>query len=99
MGTRARVLLLAATTGLALLAVAPASAELRLVEGHYIVLVRGDAEAAKGLVLASGGVITGDFSRQIGMLAVRSTNPTFAESLRTSPLVEEVANDVAWKAD
>jgi subtilisin family serine protease len=98
MGTRVRALLIAATAVLALAAVAPASAEVRLVENHYIVLVNGDAEAAKGLVLANGGVVTGDFSRQIGMLTVRSQNPAFADALRSSPLVEEVANDLAWRA-
>jgi subtilisin family serine protease len=92
------MLLLAASAVAALLVAAPASAELRLVDDHYIVLVRGNTDAAKGLVLANGGYITADFSRQIGMLAVRSTNPSFAESIRSSPLVEEVANDVAWKA-
>ena len=98
MGVRVRIVACALAGLGVLVAAAPASAELRLVEGRYLVLVRGNTEAAKGLVLSSGGVVVNDLSRQIGLLVVQSSNPSFAESIRSSPLVEEVANDVAWKA-
>ena len=54
--------------------------------------------AARSLVQAAGGTITLDLSQQIGVIGVESSNVSFAETLRASGLVEEVAEEFVWKA-
>jgi subtilisin family serine protease len=57
----------------------------------------GTREAVLALVASAGGTVTLDLSRQIGVLGVESPNALFDEVLRASPLVEEVAEEFAWK--
>jgi subtilisin family serine protease len=54
-------------------------------------------EEILGLVGATGGTVTVDLSRQIGVLGVVSTNTLLDEELRTSSLVEEAAEEFVWK--
>jgi subtilisin family serine protease len=55
-------------------------------------------EYALTLVEATGGTVTADLSKQIGVMVVASANALFADTLRTSALVEEVGSDLSWKA-
>jgi len=57
----------------------------------------GTQDAVAALVTAAGGTVTLDLSRQIGVLGVASANPTFADVLRASPLVDEAAEEFVWK--
>ena len=98
MGKRGRALLAGIAALLGLAAAAPAAAEVKLLDHRYLVVLQGNSEAAKGLVVANGGVVVHDMSRQIGVLIVESSNPAFAAALRSSPLVEEVGNDFATKS-
>ncbi len=73
----------------------------------YIVVLAGtqaadgtfstDTQAALALVESTGGTVTADLSRQIGVLMVDSSNALFADTLRASTLVEEVGQDFNWK--
>jgi subtilisin family serine protease len=54
-------------------------------------------EAALALVHSAGGTVTLDLSRQIAVMLVSSTTPTFAGVLRASTLVEEIGEDFGWK--
>jgi subtilisin family serine protease len=77
---------------------------------HYIVVFAGQQtadgtfEAALGhtaalaLVGSAGGTVTADLFQQIGVLAIASPNALLAETLRASPLVEEVGRNAGWKA-
>ena len=58
----------------------------------------GDQATVLALVSSAGGTVTNDLSRQIGVLAVESANPLFAETLRASSLVDEVGEEFVWKA-
>jgi subtilisin family serine protease len=58
----------------------------------------GTREAALALVTGAGGTVVHDLSSQIGVLVVDSPNSAFATALRSSPLVEEAAEDFKWKA-
>jgi subtilisin family serine protease len=58
----------------------------------------GTKQAALALVATSGGTVVNDLSSQIGVLVVDSPNALFADLLRSSPLVEEAAEDFKWKA-
>jgi subtilisin family serine protease len=58
----------------------------------------GAVSTVKALVASAGGAVANDLSRQIGVLVVESANPTLAEALRASELVEEVGADFSWKA-
>ena len=98
MGTPGRVLLVALCAAAALAAAAPASADVRIVDNRYLVVLRGNSEAAKGLLLANGGVVVHDLSKQIGVLVVDSTDPAFLSAVRVSPLVDDAAHDFAVKA-
>jgi subtilisin family serine protease len=64
-------------------------------EGFSLV---GTKEAVLALVDSAGGTVGTDLTSQIGFLTVRSANELFDEALRASPLVEEVGEDVVWKA-
>lgn len=55
-------------------------------------------QAALALVRSAGGTVTFDLSKQIGVMVVDSGNALFADTLRSSGLVEEVAEDFKWKA-
>ena len=55
-------------------------------------------EYAVGLVAAAGGTVAADLLRQTGTMVVRSANPAFAELMRGYAVVDEVAEDYAWKA-
>lgn len=55
-------------------------------------------QAAVALVTNAGGTIVNDLARQIAVMIVDSANPTFAEILRSSPLVDVVGEDFKWKA-
>jgi subtilisin family serine protease len=55
-------------------------------------------QAALSLVRAARGTVTNDLSKQIGVMVVDSPNALFAETLRSSGLVEEVGEDFKWKA-
>ncbi len=57
-----------------------------------------DQQAAQALITSAGGTVTHDMSRQIGVLTVESANGLFIDTLRSSPLVEEVSEDYGWKA-
>jgi hypothetical protein len=76
---------------------------------HYTVVLSGTAtddgfaltgtsQAALDLVSAAGGKVTLDLTKQIGVLYVDSASELFVATLRASPLVQEVAEDFAWKA-
>ena len=50
------------------------------------------------LVKAAGGTVTADLSKQIGVMAVQSSNALFLEAIRTYGLVQEAAEEFKWKA-
>jgi subtilisin family serine protease len=58
----------------------------------------GTREAVLALIASAGGTVGTDLSAQIGVITVRSANDLFDELVRTSPLVEEAAEDFVWKA-
>jgi subtilisin family serine protease len=53
---------------------------------------------ALSLVRSAGGTVAADLSRQIAVMVVDSPNALFDETLRTSGLVADVAEDYRWKA-
>jgi len=57
----------------------------------------GSKAAALDLVALAGGTVTSDLSAQIGVLIVRSPNDLFDETLRSSGLVADAAEDLSWK--
>jgi len=89
---------------LGLVAAAPAAAELSLVQGRYVVVLKSQASsdarhaAALELVRSAGGEVVIDNARQTGVLVAESTDASFAVAVGASSLVDVVANDVAWKA-
>jgi subtilisin family serine protease len=58
----------------------------------------GTKSAVLNLVASAGGTVTLDLTRQIGVLYADSPNTSFDETLRTSSLVADVAEDFVWKA-
>src|SRR3712207_990457 len=58
----------------------------------------GTREAALALVATAGGKVAVDLSKQIGVLVVDSPNALFDETLRSSPLVAEAAEELKRKA-
>ena len=58
----------------------------------------GTRDAALALVAAAGGTVVNDMSKEIGVLTVDSPNTLFDETLRSSPLVADAAEDFSWKA-
>jgi subtilisin family serine protease len=89
---------------LGLVAVAPATAELSVVQGRYVIVLKGAAtnaakhDAALELVRSAGGEVVLDTARQTGVLVATSEEQGFADAVSSSNLVEVVANDLAWKA-
>lgn len=57
----------------------------------------GDHASALALVQSAGGTVTADLTQQIAVMLARSTNPAFADVLRSSSLVAEVGEDFGWK--
>jgi lantibiotic leader peptide-processing serine protease len=55
-------------------------------------------DAALSLVQAAGGTVVADLSREIAVMVVDSPNSQFDETLRSSLLVADVAEDYSWKA-
>ena len=95
----------------ALIAVAPlgGAADANVGVTHYTVVLKGTATQdgfnlagtradALAAVQAAGGTVALDLTRQIGVLYADSANSLFDETLRTSSLVEDVAEDFVWKA-
>jgi subtilisin family serine protease len=74
------------------------------VDDRYMVVLKG-AMSSSGFssstptaqvvtaVKAAGGTVASDLSKQIGVLFVKSSNDAFASTLRSTGLVEEVAQD------
>ena len=105
---RLKAVLLAAAVVLVLVPfTAPAAADTGVT--HYTVVLAGTPtedgfdlagtrEAALALVASAGGTVALDLSRQIGVLFVDSPNALFDDVVRASPLVDEAAEDFAWKA-
>lgn len=58
----------------------------------------GNVASVKALISATGGAVTYDLSRQIGVLVVEAANPAIIDALRTSPVVDEAAADYRWQA-
>jgi subtilisin family serine protease len=58
----------------------------------------GSKSAVLNLVASAGGTVTADLTRQIGVLYANSPNTSFDETLRTSSLVADVAENFVWKA-
>jgi len=106
--TKGKVLLAAVAAAIAVVPLsAPATASVS--STRYLVVLAGTStgegfalagtrEAMLGLVATAGGTVTNDLSHQIGVLIVDSPNAMFDELLRASPLVEEAAEDIKWKA-
>jgi len=93
--------LLAACMTVALVAALPAAADVKTVDGRYVVVLKGSGQASAstlGAVDAAGGVVLYDLSRQIGVLVVQSTNPLFASALRSEPGVSDVGQDFKVKS-
>lgn len=59
---------------------------------------QGDVASVLSLVRAAGGTVVRDLTRQVGVLVVDAADSLFADTLRTSALVEEVGRDFVWKA-
>jgi subtilisin family serine protease len=55
-------------------------------------------EYAVKLVAGAGGTVVSDLLKQTGSLIVQSTNELFDETMRGYAVVDEVAEDYAWKA-
>ena len=60
--------------------------------------VTGGRAAALALVRSAGGTVLFDHSKEIGVVTALSANSSFDDTLRTSTVVTEVAEDFAWKA-
>jgi subtilisin family serine protease len=97
---------------LSTLATTPSRAAVTDVQ-HYIVVFAGtygsdgsfqlggnyalNHQYALSLVQQAGGTLTGDLTKQIGVVFVKSNNSLFADLLRSNPLVESVDVDFGWK--
>jgi subtilisin family serine protease len=57
-----------------------------------------DRSTALSAIAAAGGNVTLDLSGQIGVMVVESSNALLADTLRSTGLVAEVAEDFKWKA-
>ncbi len=60
--------------------------------------ITGGREAALAVVTTAGGTVVNDLTKQIGAVTAISANPTFAQQVGGSTLVETVGTDFAWKA-
>ena len=58
----------------------------------------GTRQAALDLVVSAGGKVTLDLSKQIGVLGVESSNALFLNVVRSSPLVNDAAEEHVWKS-
>jgi subtilisin family serine protease len=87
-------------TVVALIAALPAAADVKLVDGRYVVVLKGSGQASNatlGAIQSAGGVVVSDLSSQIGVLIVHSTNPLFADSVASQPSVDVVGQDIKVK--
>ncbi len=57
----------------------------------------GTSLEVSALISAAGGTVTIDLSRQIGVLAVESSNSLFLDLVRSSGLVADAAEEYVWK--
>ena len=66
-------------------------------EGAEGFALAGTQQAVEAAVIASGGTIANDLSKQIGVIVAESASATFAGVLSSSALVESVGADFNWQ--